>query len=93
MDGRCITDEPSLYPALGEAVNGPGGYFGGCLDALVDCLRGNFGPTSPATVRWRNAPIAHEHLSHVLTPEGEPYDLVTATLEVLAGGGTRVTLT
>ncbi|MDQ0930590.1 hypothetical protein QFZ49_000497 [Streptomyces turgidiscabies] len=29
-----ITDVPSLYLALGEAINGPGGYFGGCLDAL-----------------------------------------------------------
>jgi hypothetical protein len=28
LDGRYITDEPGLYLALGEAFNGPGGYFG-----------------------------------------------------------------
>ncbi|MEU2393762.1 barstar family protein [Streptomyces sp. NPDC007369] len=93
LDGRLITDEPSLYLALGEAVNGPGGYFGGCVDALVDCLRGKFGYTAPATLLWRDAATAREHLSHVLTPEGEPYDLVALVLEVLAEGGMRVVCT
>ncbi|MEV0990317.1 hypothetical protein [Streptomyces sp. NPDC049949] len=51
LDGRHVTDVPGLYLALGEAVNGPGGYFGGCLDALDDCLGGNFGHTAPATLR------------------------------------------
>lgn len=84
LDGRHITDEPSLFLALGEAVNGPGGYFGGCVDALVDCLRGDFGCTAPATLLWRDAAPARAHLSHVLTPEGEPYDLFALVLEVLA---------
>ncbi|MFJ4814619.1 barstar family protein [Streptomyces sp. NPDC088801] len=91
LDGRHITDEPSLYLALGEAVNGPGGYFGGCVDALEDCLRGNFGYTGPATLRWRDVAAAREHLSHVLNPEGEPYDLVSLVLEVLTEGRMRVT--
>lgn len=86
-----ITDEPGLYLALGEAVNGPGGYFGGCLDALVDCLRGNFGYTAPATLLWRDAATAREHLSRVLAPEGEQYDLVALVLEVLTDGGMHVT--
>ncbi|MFF3446992.1 barstar family protein [Streptomyces sp. NPDC002667] len=93
LDGRHITDEPGLYLALGEAVNGPGGYFGGCLDALVDCLRGTFGYTSPATLLWRDAATAREHLSRLLTPEGEQYDLVALVLEVLAEGGMHVTCT
>ena len=90
--GRHITDEPGLYLALGEAVNGPGGYFGGCLDALVDCLRGNFGYTAPATLLWRDAATAREHLSYALTPDGQPYDLFAAVLEALAEGGMDVTL-
>ncbi|MEU9228057.1 barstar family protein [Streptomyces massasporeus] len=93
LDGRHITDEPSLYLALGEAVNGPGGYFGGCVDALADCLRGTFGYTAPATLLWRDIAPAREHLSHVLTPEGEPYDLVALVLEVLAEGHMRVAFT
>ncbi|MBK3573482.1 barstar family protein [Streptomyces sp. MBT65] len=92
LDGRHITDVPGLYLALGEAVNGPGGYFGGCLPALDDCLRGTFGYTAPATLHWRNAATAHEHLSHVLTPDGRPYDLIAETLEALAAGGMRVTV-
>ncbi|MFJ9738818.1 barstar family protein [Streptomyces sp. NPDC101166] len=93
LDGRHITDEPSLYLALGEAVNGPGGYFGGCLDALVDCLRGNFGYTAPATLVWRDAATARDHLSRVLAPDGDHYDLVALVIEVLTEGGMQVTLT
>lgn len=91
LDGRYATDEPGLYLALGEAVNGPGGYFGGCLAALADCLRGTFGCTAPATLLWRDASTAREHLSQSLTPEGRSYDLFAAALEVLAEGGMHVT--
>ncbi|MFJ4776553.1 barstar family protein [Streptomyces sp. NPDC088762] len=91
LDGRHMTDVPGLYLALGEAVNGPGGYFGGCLDALVDCLRGDFGYTAPSTLLWRDPATAHEHLSHVLTPDGESYDLVATALDILGEGGMRVT--
>ncbi|WP_030395294.1 barstar family protein [Kitasatospora purpeofusca] len=92
LDGRHITDRPGLYLALGEAVNGPGGYFGGCLDALVDCLRGGFGCTTPATLLWRNADVARTHLSHTLGPAGQPRDLFAATLDVLTEAGVRVAL-
>jgi hypothetical protein len=92
LDGRHITDEPALYLALGEAVNGPGGYFGGCLAALDDCLRGTFGYTAPAPLLWRNAATAREHLSHALTPDGQHYDLFAVVLEALAEGGMDVTL-
>lgn len=43
VDGRRVTDAGDFYTELGRAVNGPDGYFGGNLDALVDCLRGGFG--------------------------------------------------
>ena len=92
IDGRHITDEPGLHLALGEAVNGPGGYFGGCLDALADCLRGTFGYTAPATLLWRDAGTAREHLSRVLTADGLPRDLFAEALGVLKGGGMRVIL-
>ncbi|MFD0687295.1 barstar family protein [Actinomadura fibrosa] len=92
LDGRHATDEPGLYLALGEAVNGPGGYFGGGLDALDDCLRGRFGYTAPATLLWRDAATAREHLSDRLTPEGRPFDLFAEVLDVLARGGMNVTL-
>ncbi|WP_030783090.1 barstar family protein [Streptomyces sp. NRRL S-920] len=92
LDGRHITDEPALYLALGEAVNGPGGYFGGCLAALHECLGGTFGYTAPATLLWRDAATAHAHLSHALTPDGRPYDLFAAVLDLLPERGMTVTL-
>ncbi|GAB2787060.1 hypothetical protein GCM10027073_19420 [Streptomyces chlorus] len=92
LDGRRITDEPGLYLALGEAVNGPGGYFGGCLDALTDCLRGSFGYSAPATLLWRNAATARERLSRNLAPCGRPFDLFAEVLDVLAEGGMHITL-
>ncbi|WP_329500916.1 barstar family protein [Kitasatospora herbaricolor] len=92
LDGRHITDEPGLYLALGEAVNGPGGYFGGCLAALDDCLGGPFGCTTPATLLWRDAATAREHLSRRLAWDGRPRDLFAEVLGVLAEGGMHVTL-
>jgi RNAse (barnase) inhibitor barstar len=53
LDGAWITDVPSFYLSLGEAINGPGGYFGACLDSLSDCLCGGFGVLSPLTIRLR----------------------------------------
>jgi RNAse (barnase) inhibitor barstar len=58
LDGSHITDEPGFFCALGEAVNGPGGYFGWGLDALADCLRGRWGAAPPATLVWHDADVA-----------------------------------
>lgn len=38
IDGNGIANTDSFFCALGEAINGPGGYFGSGLDALADCL-------------------------------------------------------
>lgn len=47
----------------------------------------------PATLLWRDAATAREHLSRLLAPEGEQYDLVALVLEVLTEGGMHVTFT
>ena len=51
LDGTWITDVSGFYLSLGEAINGPSGYFGGDLDALSDCLCGGFGVLPPLTIR------------------------------------------
>lgn len=71
LEGGDITDVPSFYCALGEAVNGPLGYFGNNLDALVDCLHGGFGADGPFTLVWRDSVVAQEHLDHPVHA-GEP---------------------
>lgn len=58
LDGEHIVDEDGFYCALGEAVNGPGGYFGWNLDALDDCLRGRWGAKSPFTLEWHSSSVA-----------------------------------
>ncbi|MCX4245067.1 barstar family protein [Paraliomyxa miuraensis] len=54
LDGRYATDYPGVLLALGEAVNGPCGYYGADLDAVEDCLSGGFGPTPPFTLVWKH---------------------------------------
>lgn len=53
VEGSGLANIDSVYCELGEAINGPAGYFGSGLDALVDCLR-----TATATgtfeLVWRN---------------------------------------
>jgi Barstar (barnase inhibitor) len=44
LDGSRIVDIPTFYIVLGEAINGPGGYYGAGLDALDDCLGGYLDP-------------------------------------------------
>ncbi|MGW7237769.1 barstar family protein [Streptomyces sp. NPDC054804] len=43
LDGTRIATLEDFRRVIGEAVNGPGGYFGRDLDALADCLGGGFG--------------------------------------------------
>ncbi|MDH6116066.1 RNAse (barnase) inhibitor barstar [Kitasatospora sp. GAS204A] len=63
LDGRHMVDEDSFYCALGEAVNGPGGYFGWNLSALDDCAGGRWGATPPFTVEWRHSEAARSRLA------------------------------
>ncbi|ANF97384.1 barstar family protein [Paenibacillus bovis] len=52
LDGRLITDQYAFFLMLGEQLNGPAGYYGSSLDAIDDCLCGDFGPVPPFTVIW-----------------------------------------
>ncbi|GAB3960166.1 barstar family protein [Actinoallomurus acanthiterrae] len=62
LDGRFVTDIGGFYCAVGEAINGPGGYFGWNLDALDDCLGGRWGARAPFRLVWHDSAVAGEHL-------------------------------
>jgi len=62
LDGRHVTDIDGFWCALGEAINGPGGYFGWNLDALDDCLRGRWGAATPFTLIWHDSAVARTYL-------------------------------
>ena len=66
LDGSHVTDQAGLYCALGEALNGPGGYYGASVDALKDCLRGDFGPVAPFTLTWHHSATARTHIPEIL---------------------------
>ncbi len=54
---------------MGEAVNGPGGYFGRNLDAFADCHSGGFGTPDDGdfVVEWRDHEESRAHLGHAET--------------------------
>jgi RNAse (barnase) inhibitor barstar len=62
LDGSSVTDQSSFYCALGEAVNGSGGYYGWNLDAVIDCTRGGFGAKPPFTLVWQDADVGRRCL-------------------------------
>ncbi|WP_207944442.1 barstar family protein [Actinomadura rubrisoli] len=62
LDGRFVTDVEGFYCAIGEAINGPGGYFGWNLDALHDRLRGRWGAQAPFRLVWHASAVARQHL-------------------------------
>jgi hypothetical protein len=63
LDGSAVTDEAGFYCAIGEAVNGPGGYFGWRLSAVDDCFRGGWGAAPRCTIYWDHSRIARESLT------------------------------
>ena len=54
---------------MGEAVNGPGGYFGRSLHSLDDCFFGGFGLESPYTIVWREHALSRSVLSPAVRVE------------------------
>lgn len=74
IDGSTIAGLPDFWRAIGEAVNGPGGYFGSNFDALADCLSGGYGTPDDdddVVFEWRDhersrAALGHEETARYL---------------------------
>lgn len=84
LSGSHVTDKAGFYLAVGEAINGPGGYFGCNLDALNDCLRGRFGAQTPFTLIWHELQVARESLVTPFDGPDEPstyYDVILSILQ------------
>jgi RNAse (barnase) inhibitor barstar len=62
LDGASMVTKAGFYCALGEAANGPGGYFGSNLDALADCLRSSPVGKRPARLLWKDFSSSEEVL-------------------------------
>jgi RNAse (barnase) inhibitor barstar len=63
--GDRIASLEDFYREIGEAVNGPGGYFGRNLDAFNDCLAGGFGtPDEGYVIRWLDSERSRQMLGY-----------------------------
>ncbi|MGW7634856.1 barstar family protein [Streptomyces decoyicus] len=69
LDGNRILTLEDFWREIGEAVNGPGGYFGKSLDAFSDCLRGGFGTPEDDDfkVEWHDHDRSRQALGHAET--------------------------
>lgn len=63
LDGINITTYESFFCALGEAMNGPGGYYGFDELNLIDCLTGGFRACCPFKLIWKNSTVALKNLT------------------------------
>ncbi|MBD8496953.1 barstar family protein [Paenibacillus arenosi] len=55
LNGKHVDDATSFFCALGEAINGPGGYYGYDLLSMTDCLCGSFGAVPPFNINLQGA--------------------------------------
>ncbi|WP_031086690.1 barstar family protein [Streptomyces sp. NRRL WC-3549] len=66
IEGGEVTGLERFWDLVGEAVNGPGGYFGRNLDAFSDCLGGGFGTPADGSfvIEWRDHAASARALGH-----------------------------
>lgn len=62
INGENLSNMDSFYCAIGEAANGPGGYFGANLDALEDCLINSEVQIRPFRIPWRDFDTSLENI-------------------------------
>lgn len=93
IDGRTVQDYPGLFLAIGEAIEGPGGYVGGDLDALADRLNDYAIPASTCLAKWEYSTHAraalaswewHRHAWRAgiaLSPDADLFSAVNSVFE------------
>ncbi|MEV8366167.1 barstar family protein [Streptomyces niveus] len=66
IHGAEVTGLERFWEVIGEAVNGPDGYFGRNLDAFADCLSGGYGTPDDRdfVIEWREAALSRRALGH-----------------------------
>ena len=88
MNGAHVEDLASFFCALGEAINGPGGYYGWNMAALADLLKSDSRSRAPFTLHWSDFDVAGIALSARVAADGRTaLDLV---LECLSEAGVVV---
>ncbi|OKK08433.1 hypothetical protein AMK26_05355 [Streptomyces sp. CB03234] len=86
IEGRRVTTPAGFWRAVGEAVNGPGGYFGHNRDAFADCLSGGFGTPEDGgfAFEWRDHDVSRRALGPAF------FDELVEIMEERAPGALRL---
>jgi hypothetical protein len=90
MDGSRIEDLTSFFCAIGEAVNGPGGYYGWNLPALIDCLNGGRGARAPFVLRWSEFDVARRSLVGEVESAGRSITQLDLIIRILQEAGVEI---
>lgn len=90
IDGTSIEDLASFFCAMGEAVNGPGGYYGWNFQALADCLDGGCGARAPFVLRWSEFDIAQSSLVGAVESAGRRLTQLELIIEILQEAGVDI---
>lgn len=66
IHGAEVTGLERFWQLIGEAVNGPDGYFGRNLDAFADCLSGGYGTPDDRdfVIEWHDHALSRRALGH-----------------------------
>ncbi|WP_405819369.1 barstar family protein [Streptomyces sp. NBC_00838] len=66
IHGAEVTGLERFWQLIGEAVNGPDGYFGRNLDAFADCLSGGYGTPDDGdfVIEWHDHALSRRALGH-----------------------------
>lgn len=67
IDGFFIRDIPSFYLSIAEAIRGPFGYFGTCIQSFMDCIGGVNVENGTFTLIWKNSIYSREYLDKYST--------------------------
>ncbi|MFD7415925.1 hypothetical protein [Kitasatospora purpeofusca] len=89
LDGQYATERAGLLLALGEALIGPGGTYGHCLESVKDHLGGGPSVFSPFTLVWHHADVARAALAHDPDRHGSFFE---QTVDLLSRYGVTVVL-
>ncbi|MFI1067059.1 barstar family protein [Streptomyces spororaveus] len=76
---------------MGEALIGPGRWFGRGLDDLNDCLGGRRGVIGPFTLIWHDADIAR-HALNFTVDHGRKLTYFEEAVQLLESRGVTVIL-
>jgi len=90
IDGTRIEDLASFFCAMGEAVNGPGGYYGWNFQALADCLGGGCGARAPFVLRWSEFDVAQSSLVDEVESAGRRLTQLELIVEILRESGVDI---